>query len=277
MSTLFQRRCRVTVDTLSVDNLRVTFNVHRFLRKEPNHGTIEIYNLSQATRAGMRSRGSAVTLQAGYENNIAQIFSGNSITIDHQKKGADWVTRIQVGDGQVNYQYNRISETHKVAAQVSGVVKSVIKVLTPLHAISKDTADALDSMTGTYPNGVTLHGNAADELSRVLPRGFEWSLQDGIVQILKAGQPTSEVAVLLSPGTGLIGSPEWGTPEPTAKRDKSQTLKVKAQIQATLKPGGQARVETRDLKGNFRIEKVEHRGDTHGGDWVSELECTPIA
>ena len=277
---LYQRRVELTFNdgatAKKVSDLRVSFKVTKSLRKEPNTAEIQVYNLAPSTRSQMKSRYMPIILAAGYQTTMAQIFSGQARVIDHEEKGADWVTKIQCGDGEQAFRYARMTESHAKGAKVSDIVSRLVNTL---GGLAHGSGNIVSLITDQFAQGYSAHGSSADQLDKILRlRGYEWSLQDGQVQILSLGKATKQTAVVLSPTTGMIGSPEHGTPEPTAKRDRSHILKVKSLLQPTLVPGGICQVQANGLPtAQYRIEKVTHDGDTFGGNWQSELEVVPLS
>lgn len=267
---LFSRTCSLIVNNLQVDGLRVVFKVEKSLGKEPNTAEIAVANLSKTSRGGMQSKGSNVVLLAGYEGNGAVIFSGVSRTITHTLEGSDWVTKITCGDGETSFTFDRISESFAPGTRVSVVARAIVRAMLvdPGNAFSQ-----VDKLEGKFLQGYTLHGRAAVELDRILrPRGYSFSIQDGRLQILKPSETAVGRAILLTPDTGMIGSPELGAPEKTGGGSR---LKVKSFLQPSFRPGGTVEVRSRLHTGQFRIEKVSHSGDTSGGDWYSSLEVKP--
>ncbi len=276
MSRLFKRRVRVIVDTLLIEDLHVQFKVKKTLKKEPNTCEISIYNLSEASRAGMQRKHAKVILEAGYTDTMSQIFSGDARVIDHIHDGSNWITKAQCGDGERAFQYARITESFRPGSTVHQVARRLIA------ALGLPGVDALkaigDNIQEQLTQGYSMIGPASRELDKLLKgRGLEWSIQDGQLQVIKKGDVTLRPAIVLSADTGMIGSPSHGTPGPD-KKDKSNLLKVKSLIQPGIKPGGRIRIEseTRDINGDYRVETVSHSGDTHGGDWFSEAEATPV-
>jgi hypothetical protein len=54
-------------------------------------------------------------------------------------------------------------------------------------------------------------------------------------------------------------------------------LKIRSLMQPSVKPGGLIRVESFSHTGQYRVVKVEHRGDTAGSDWYSDIEAVPTS
>lgn len=270
MAVLRQRRCIVIVDSLRVEGLRVAFRVEKSTAKEPNTLELTVNNLAESSRANMQSKGSRVVVLAGYEEDYAQIFAGDSRVIDHRQDGPDWTTKIACGDGERAYQFSRVSESFGPGTPVAAVVRYLCR------ALLTDTGNALeqaDAIPGTFIQGCSVYGKASAELEKVLrPRGFSYSIQDGQLQILRGSEPARQTAVVLSPDTGLIGSPEAGTSE---KKGGHSVLKLKSLLRPQLRPGARVDLRSATHRGIYRVEKLTHSGDTAGGDWFSELEVKP--
>lgn len=275
MAVLYERRVVVIVDTLRVDGLRVQFKAEKTLKKEPNTLDLSITNLSAQTRAGMQKKGAKVVVLAGHADQIGQIFAGDARTIDHVRKGPDWVTRIQCGDGERAYRYALTNKSFKAGTTVADVVKALandlgIGVGNALAQIAAQNPRGF----AQYINGHAAYGNAARELDKVLrTAGFTWSIQDGQLQLLRVDETTKDSLALFSPATGLIGSPEHGAPD---KKGKASVLKVKALLSPLVRPGRRVKLESESATGVYRAEKVTHQGDTAGQDWYTDMELKPV-
>jgi hypothetical protein len=277
---LFGRAVRVIVanpDTglgPEITGLRVQLKVKKSLKKEPNTCELSVFNLSPATRANMQKRGARVIVEAGYTDTLSQIFSGDARVIDHIHDGANWITKVQCGDGERAYQFSRITESFRPGTKVADVIQGVIQATGLDGTKAIQTVKAL--VSEQFIKGYAANGKASAELDRLLRgRGLEWSIQDGQIQVLQKGATTQETAVLVSPDSGLVGSPEHGTPSPDEKKDKANTLKVKSLMNPQIRPGRIIAIQANGIRGQFRVLTVEHSGDTHGGEWYSVVECTP--
>lgn len=276
MALLFDRFARVTVDTFRIEGLRVTFKIKKTLSKEPNTADIEIYNLSADTRRAMRTKGALVTLEAGYKKENGVIFTGDARTIDHVRAGPDWITRIRCGDGEKAFQFNNAVISARPNAKRTDVAKKVIDALglKPGNALGQ-IAGAVGAGTDRFLKGYSFAGNAAKALDDLVrAAGLTWSIQDGEVQVLAADGKRREIAFRLSPDSGLIGSPEHGTPD---KKSKKSKLKARTLLRAELKPGSAVVIDSEATKGNYRCDTVNHIGDSFSNDWFSDLEMLPIS
>lgn len=291
---LFNRDFAVTLDTVRVSarslfdqveqlgsipttktTLRVQFKIERNNVQEPNKAEVSIWNLGEASRAAIQKKGAACVIEAGYINNLFQIFSGQLYFANHVKQGVDWVTTFQLGDSIQEYSRARINESFKPGTTIGDVLKRVaescgIGMGNVVEEINKGNfRGALTEFT----KGVVVSGASKDIMAELTQlTGHEWSIQDGHIQMLRDGQATDEDAVKLSMETGLIGSPEFAED----KKDKHQYVKARSLLQGTLKPGRLVLINSRQVNGYFKVEQATHTGDTWGTDWYTDIEAVAV-
>lgn len=275
MSDLYLRRAIVTIDSLRVEGLRVAFKADKTLKPEPNTLDLKVYNLAKASRAQMQSKGAKVILQAGYQDHVEVVFQGDARTIDHVRSGPDWITHVQCGDGERAYRNSRINASFAPGTKVQDVLRTLVK------SLGLNSGNALDEIGkggfregfDQFLNGYAASGNSATELTRLLDSaGLDWSIQDGALQVLKDSETAKNTAVLLSAATGMVGSPEHGSPN---KRGLASVLKVKSLLQPSVRPGSLVQVEAIGISGLFKAEKVTHQGDTAGPEMYTSVEARP--
>lgn len=294
MGELFRRSCVAIVDTVRVagacvvdsagrvlvqEGLRIAFTVNKTTKREPNTCELKIYNLSETTRGKLQGKGAPVTLSAGYGSNAAVIFQGDSRTIDHLREGNTWVTRVRCGDGERVFQWARVSDSFAPGTSVVTVIKAVANALgINLGNLEAElNKGAFRGDLQTFAHGYTAHGKAALELDKLLRSvGLSWSIQDGALQVLRGPNPAPGSAVLLTPATGLIGSPEHEAPD---RKGRAPLLRFKSLLQPQIKCGGTVELRASGIKGQFRVEAVQFTGDSAGTEWYSigQSQAKPTA
>lgn len=279
---LYDRRCVVLIgrepaagsyalelpNALRVEGLRTSFKIARDVKPEPNTLELAIFNLSPATRGVLQGKGFRLVLEAGYAQQTAQIFSGDVVRFSHEQNGPDMVTKIVAADGARALRNARVSESYRAGTPVAEVIARTVRALQldPGNAIAKAAGIA-----DQYAAGYSQHAPAAEELTRLLePRGYSWSVQDGRLEVLGPGETLAEIGPLISADTGMIGAPELGSP---AEKGKPAVLKVRSLLQPALRPGQRFQLESKAHRGTFAAQKVVHAGDTHAGDWFTEIEA----
>lgn len=250
--------------------LRIQFTVAKALTKNPNSAEISVYNLAKKSRALIHDQGLGVLLQAGYKDTQAVIFSGLTREVDFTTVGPDVITKIRSGDATAQLA-TPISQSFKAGTTMADVAKQLIG---SMGVGEGNTGDFGGEMSEQYVSGTSMHGGAGRNLQWVLAKaGLTFSIQDGRVQILKPDGSTKEEAYKLSADTGLLGSPEHGV---KPKKGKPRLLKLKTLLLPHLLPGRRIVMAAKEIQGTFVIQKLTHRGDTHEGDWVSELEVVEV-
>jgi hypothetical protein len=285
-------------DSKELSNLRFSFSIQKGATKSPNKCTVKIWNAAPATRSLIEVIGNVMVLKAGYSEDIGAqtIFSGNITRTLTVREGPDWVTELEMQDGFMEFRDAKISLSFAKGATVQQVVTAISKKFgLPVRPLPTDIAKK------QYPAGFAFVGRVRDAMDKVCENGgLEWSIQNREIQIIKKGGVFKQKAYLLSPDTGLIGSPmgesktmtekaaaKEGITEKqpgvrkTTERDKDGEVqqmlkvlgyKVKSLLQPLLEPGGYVQVKSAGIDGEFfRIEELTHSGDTHGNEWHSEL------
>jgi len=93
---------------------------------------------------------------------------------------------------------------------------------------------------------------------------LDLSIQEGELLLTQVGQPLSTTAVVLSPTSGLIGSPQAGT---------KGEVKARALLLPGLKPKRQVEIKSELVSGMYVITKAKYTGDTSGNDWYADIIC----
>lgn len=275
-----------------IDGLRVKFRVVKTSESHPNTAELDIYNLSDATRTMFEAKDSRVELQVGYKGvptngflgigagdgngNVETVFIGNVAkavpkTEGHGGKakkhrfsqtvmqGVDRITKVQLADGENRYRNARLTK----GFPPNTTLNQVIDELTGALGLNKGAREGLPNRK--YANGLTLSGLVRDHMN-VLTKGnaLQWSIQDEALQIIPKNGQTSESVIVLSPKSGLVGSPQ--------KTDKG--LEFSSLLQPQIRPGRRVKIDSAFIKGIFVIRKVTHEGDSHDGDFLSKCEAS---
>lgn len=294
MSDLFNRAVQVSVgekngDGIQIRGLRVTFNIEKSLEEQPNNSRIQIYNLSERSRAIIEDRKTAIILEAGYgqwvgdgntnterfNGNLKKIFVGDVARVRTEKNGPDIVTSIEAGDGEVSYNNSKMNASYAPGTRAGQVLDGIISSF----ELTKGMVSGFN-VNDQFQQGLSLSGLTRDHMSNLANRqGLEWSIQDNQLQILRPGDGTTQEAVLLNPFTGLIGSPfkdKIVNQDLLTKKDgKEATSGTEAVslLNADIRPGRYVRIESQFVNGNFKVVKVTHEGDTHSTTWYTRLEA----
>lgn len=281
----FDRRAQIDIvrsgkiTALRVEGLKIAFDVQKDSKTSSNVARIQIYNLAKETRhERFQEMKDKIILRAGYaDESMDEIFYGDLVTVSHPKTGPDIITTIEANDGQAALRTGRSSRSYGQNTSVKQVISDVAKDL----GIPIKTLDWAKLITDQrFLQGFAVHGRASDALDKVCARaGLEWSIQGNQLQILLKGGvipiDPSQIPIV-SPDHGLIGSPERLQRLQGDSPDKKPAgWKIKSNLIGRLEPGGQIGLLSEDVPKPtaFRIQSVQHQGDTHGDDWSTTTEA----
>jgi hypothetical protein len=287
----YLRQCRLIIadnagDALDLSNLRIKFTVKKTDAQTPNTAEIQVWNLAEDTANRVKKEFTRVTLEAGYEGNVALIFNGNVKRISKGKEnGVDSYIMIHAGDGDEAYNYSVINTTLASGAtqndQVNAAVNSMSSRGVSAGAIPNLGAERL-------ARGKVMYGMSRDYLRQSSETtGSTWSIQDGKVQYVGLTDVLPNQAVVLNSNSGLIGSAEQTTQGIKAKCLLNPMLKIASKVSIneddiSEEKGGQSEEGEKKkpaeiaADGLYRLLAVEHVGDTHGNEWFSNLVCLDV-
>jgi len=250
-----------------LSNIDAVFRVKKSLKPEPNTCELKLFNLAQETRRILQAPKKLVLrLEAGYPDALAQIFLGEVRSAHSHREGPDIITECSCGDSEKELAGARVNLSigPKVPAHVA--MMAIVREL----GVGEGNAAVMASKLAAkgvafYGKGIALYGNAARRMTDFCNSAdLEWSVNDGVLQILDRGKALEDKAVLLSPSTGLIGAPTI---------DHKGIATVTALIQPDLRPGRKIALESAELNGGFRIQDCEYSGDTRGQEWYVKMSC----
>src|SRR5690606_3473849 len=119
-----------------------------------------------------------------------------------------------------------------------------------------------------FGSGLVLSGNAFHQLTRMLSSsGWEWMIQHNELIVVRHGTTIRGDAVLLTPETGLIGSPEPGG---------DGRVVARSLLQPAIVPGRQVRFERASVTGYYRVETVVYDGDTSGLNRYADFDAKEL-
>ena len=243
-----------------IDGLKISFEVEKTNESNPNTANINAYNLSAQTRSLLESTGTRIILEAGYKKTVAVIFKGNVTKVKHNIEGVDTITEIEGGDGDNAFRNMRIDRGFPPGATTKSVIDAIANEM-KLPVGAKIT----QSLKKIYANGLTLSGYCRDQLDDICETNdLEWSIQDESLQIVPKTGFVQDTMILINSKTGMVGSP--------SKTDKG--IEFKSLLQPRLNPGRRVKIESRMINGIFKLRKVEHKGDSRDGEFLSICEAT---
>jgi hypothetical protein len=269
----YGREYQLSVGPRAWTDLHVKARVRRTLGSHPNSFQIQVWNLNEDSRAMCEERGADVRLLAGYTGNVGTIFAGSLWDAVHERQEGDIVTTIKANDGDKNWR-NQLRKSWASGTPKEQVLRACAETL----GIAVDP-DALALVTGSYGGPRVVNGPAVMQVDRIATSlGLQWSVQNGQLLMVPMDGTTNEAAVVLSPETGLVGSP---AAEPRRKPSKSKPaqrgmVECTALCNPLLTPGRLVILRALDIRGNYRVDEADFDLDSHGSDWVVNLRLRPV-
>lgn len=293
-ATLFLSNGR---DILDLSELRFKFEIRAADVETPNTAYIRVYNLSQNLATLAISEFSTVSVSAGYQNNLAQIFTG---TVKQFRAGretnVDSFLDIYAADSDLAYNFGVVNQS--LAAGLTPAQQ--FKAIASQAKIPVDSRAAGFLTTGgILPRGKVMFGLARDYFRDLaVTHKCRWSLQNGMATLVPNDAYLPGTVVDLNSATGLIGVPEA----------TEQGILVRALLNPKISVSNQVRINNADIvattikeqffpsytdlnlvagiappsktnDGLYRVIVVEHSGDTRSpesGPWFTDIVCLLI-
>lgn len=277
-------------------NISCAFDIQKSKRAEdPNSCKLMIWNLAPSTRdaisglsldvkknskgtgkgsfkqVGVQSGNIRVEIEAGYKSvGTSLLFRGDLRTASHERQGPDIITTIWGEDGGGSVLASRVQASFPPGTPM----ESVARFCAARMGVGAGNLEAVfnGGLPGVnipgslvFDEGTILSGAAVDELRgllRSLNVGF--SIQDGVIQCRTSRGYIPTTRVVLSPTSGLVGSPV---------REAIGFIKATCLIQPGLFVDGRVRFQTADFQEDCVIANCDYAGETFGQPWYAHIQC----
>jgi hypothetical protein len=263
---------------VEITKLHITFDISKTAKKNPNSCTVVVWNLQKSTREKFEEPNGRLVLYAGYAEDVGpiMIFQGNVTGASTERDGADIKTTFELADGYRELRDSTISVGYAEGIDSKRMLQDTSKSLgMPLTLPD-------DAPYRTWQNGFSYYGSSRVLMDKITSAtNLEWSVQNGEVQVIEKAGVTTRKGVLISSHSGMVKSPvrvkqakvqKAGTKTeviPNAESDSG--WKVTTLLMPGINPGDRVILESLSANGIFRVEAITHKGDSHGGDWHSEM------
>lgn len=267
--------------------LHVKFSFEKADVESPNTGKVTVWNLNKEHLAELEKQDCKVIVRAGYADNIMQAFEGTVTHASTSKEGADRMTEIELASNMVELRDTSFSMSYAEGTKTD-VIYQVIATAMGLPLSSSPTAIKNPTILSA---GFSFVGGAKNLLNRLTRMdGNNWTIQDGVLQILKPAEPISMNCYELNAGSGLIGMPKRvnisagsgsskGGSETADDNSESAQLgwEVTYLMNLAIGVNSYIHISSEMVNGYFRVQKVSIEGDNYEGDWqckATVLEVT---
>lgn len=271
----FKRQAEIIVgpygeEGLSLTGHHFTFNVVKTSDGKANMMNVEVYNCSPDTAKLFETTENTIIINAGYFLNVHQLAVGDITQGKTSISGPDRVSSALCGDGLRTLSKSRVSLSYAGSVNAEQIIGDIAAKL------GLDLRETEADLAGKFRSGWAFVGPAREAMTAIAKRfNLDWSIQNEEIQITERRGVNTQDAVLITPQTGLIGFPEPldDDRDDTGEAKEDPGLVIRTLLNPLLEPGGIVVLNTRDYDdAEFRIRRVEHNGDTAGGDWMSIIE-----
>jgi hypothetical protein len=263
---------------IEITQLRISFEIEKTAKKNPNKNRVQIWNLQKSSRALVEKPDTKCLLYAGYGQDAGPIliFSGGVTIAWSRYEPPDVITEFEISDGAQEIRDSTISVGYNKNIKASQILNDAAKSMGLPLTVPSNFIDRI------WQNGMSFFGPSRTLLDKVTKgSGLEWSIQNGNIQVIPNGMVTTRQGIEIGSNSGMVGSPERERKayEGNTKRKKTNDplkefdgWRVKTLLMPTINPGDRVKLNTRDVQGVFRCDQITHRGDNFDGDWMSEMK-----
>lgn len=253
--------------------LHVSFSFQRADLKSQNTGKVSIWNLSPQHLAELGKDDCVVSLNAGYGSVMPLIFTGVVTFAKTSPDGSDQRTDLELVDNRIEVRDTYVSDSYVGSVNTKTIIQ--------------DAADQMGvAVTFAYnaefvdlPNGFSFVGPAKDVLTKACDcSGLQWSIQNGVLQVKKPGDVMSKEVYVLSPDTGLIGSPKQVQVSDSKDTSKAQHgWDVEYLMNAAINIDDYVKLESKMATGFFRVYSLQIEGDNMEGSWTCKARLLEVS
>lgn len=226
-------------------------------------------------------QGASIVLRAGKTDRVDTIFTGYVTNRFREREGTEIVTRLLCKSGLPTTDRGSADGSYGKGVTVVDIIKDLCRSWPrQLDIDESQFADAPPFTSGYVTNGDI--PRAMDDLAYMFD--FDWTNDRGRVVVTRRGRKRATAVTEVSQYTGMVGIPEV-TRGPSGLgvfvvHQLDPYFRINGRINVTSKfqtfntgnmfiqeLGGDARAN-----GEYNIFQLRHRGDSHGDQWVTEID-----
>ena len=258
----------------SRDGLRISFHIQKSNISIPNYSVITFYNLNENTSAVLNDARKQIIINAGWQSadKLPLLFSGGILYAYSERQGADIVTKVMamtMGD--------LLSQTVKSFAFKSGMYVSdcLLSILAAMPDIKIDKSAIQQLSKNKVSKGGIAHAGPAKDILDMLGRqyGFNWSIQDGIFQVVGDNTAIVGTATLLDGNEGSLISL---TPLLVGPWQQIRGVRIKTPLQHNIQIDKTVIVKNsanKFLDNTYIVNVADYSGDTFSNEWFVDIQA----
>lgn len=258
----------VTGQAIDVQGLRITFSITKTDKADKNKAKISIFNLNKKSRGFAQTKDNEsgkpqtlIELRVGYGSSANEkvVFRGIGDCVSNYQ-APNWVTTLSCNDGTSQITTATFEKKFPAGTQVKDIMSQMISS-TGIATIIEN------SVSGILPKARSFSGPVLPNIEDLQSTyGFQFDIQDQEAIVRTNNDSTKKIyRIRVARDSGLIGSP----------RAKGDLVICDALINGDLKPSNYVDLQSLrnpELDGTYVIKKVDMKGDTWGGSWLTTME-----
>lgn len=252
--------------------LHISFSLQKTDLETQNTGKVTVWNLSKSHIAALNEKDCVLSLRAGYGKQLPLIFTGIVSFCSTTADGADMKSEIEVVDNLVEIRDTYVSVSYKGTVNWKTIFDDTAAQMGVAVSYSYNA-----KFTDIH-NGFTFVGKAKDIIKKGCSCcGLTWSLQNGVMQIKRPGDVMSQEVYLLNADSGLIGTPaRVVVAEDDATGKTMMGWDVEYLLNGAINIDDYVKLESRMVKGYFRVYSLDIQGDNISGDWMCKARLLEV-
>lgn len=295
MSNLYLRKCSLVVGNttqgLDLSQMQFRFAIDRGDIQTPNTATFRVYNLSKQTVNRLKTgEFTNLVFQGGYDANYGVLFQGSvKYVYNGNDSAVDSFIDIVAADGDEPYNFAVVNRTLAAGSTPQDHV-NVAAAAFAEYDIQFDQGINPTFSGNPLPRGKVFYGLARDVLRKTAGDcNATWSLQDGNLEFVLQTSYRPGDPIILTSATGLIGFPQ----------QTQNGIIIRSLLNPSIKMGGRVQIDNAsvqryrfplsvsaqaanllipslDADGMYKVLYTQHRGDTRGNDYYTEMTCIAV-
>lgn len=207
----FSRNYELSIQTISgltvviKPPFTLEFDVKRDIYSSAHNASLRIINLSKNTRSQIQKAewdydsNRALTLRAGYGENMPVIFKGNVSACRSAREGVNFVTQVECFDGGFAFANAQTETNFPQGAALNTVLDALIE---SLPGVKKG---AIGAYQGVLQRANAVSGNTTDRISELSGQGF--FIDNGTAHCLGTNECLKGEVQIIDSKSGLLGTP----------------------------------------------------------------------
>ena len=271
MTVFFDRQITVSVAGLTLEDIRIQFEVERSTDTTQVKGFVNLFNLSSEKEERIYERGAKIQVSAGYPQTQALILDGHVQRVERVRESLSKITKLKIGDAT--------REPKTLAGVTSIALDGYESVREIARLIARDIKIPIaEASLELIPNDALVlnyawSGPSDAALRRLLERVDCTHYEaDGLIRInrINMAQPDA-VKIIVSPRNGLIG-----TPSIVDVDDDKEGAEARMFLNPIVVIGSIINLDSANVKGRWKVVGVKHRGDNWEGSFETSVELRAL-